>query len=290
MHVEEVKTITGHKAYVYSLLLLHDKRVASCSDDETIMIHDPSNVYHCDDVINRYTQNIYSICELSDGAIVSSSWENSITIGDHTIDNNDNYFICKVIPLPCDRLASCSADHTIKIWKSNPPYSDTPIKVLVGHTNCVWSLLYIHERDIMISGSNDRTIRLWNMSTYQMVTAIEGVGCGWTNALYQVDGERVITGGSGAFSMVDIEKCVVEKTIEDKAFRLVCCFIKLGDNRNIVCGCENGNFCFYDMNTGEYKITRYNHNSIISDLLLIDDSTFISCSQDKTIKVWKCYK
>ena len=85
MHVEEVKTITVHKAYVYSLLLLHDKRVASCSDDETIMIHDSSNDYHCDDVINRNSQNIYSICELSDGAIVSSSWENSITIGDHTI-------------------------------------------------------------------------------------------------------------------------------------------------------------------------------------------------------------
>ena len=49
MHVEEVKTITRHKAYVYSLLFLHDKRVASCSDDETIMIHDPSNDYHCDD-------------------------------------------------------------------------------------------------------------------------------------------------------------------------------------------------------------------------------------------------
>lgn len=96
----------------------------------------------------------------------------------------------------------------------------------------------------MISGANDRTLRLWNMSTYQMVTVIEGVGCGWTNALYQVDEGRVITGGSGEFSIVNIGKGVVEKTIEDKAFRFVCCFIKFGDNRNIVCGCENGIFVF----------------------------------------------
>ena len=55
----------------------------------------------------------------------------------------------------------------------------------------------------------------------------------------------------------------------------------------ILCGCEKGQFCFYDMNTKEYKITKNNHNDDISDLLLIDDNTFLSCSRDNTIKVWK---
>ena len=39
---------------------------------------------------------------------------------------------------------------TIKIWKSNPPYSDNPIKELKGH------------RDIMISGSYGR-LPMWNI-------------------------------------------------------------------------------------------------------------------------------
>ena len=42
-----------------------------------------------------------------------------------------------------------------------------------------------------------------------------------------------------------------------------------------------------DMNTEQYKITKNNHNDAIHDLLLIDDNTFLSCSVDKTIKVWK---
>ena len=85
-------------------------------------------------------------------------------IGDYTINNAHGDKIYKVIALPNNRIASCSDDKTIKIWKSEPPYSDTPIKVLEGYCDCVNSLLYIKESDIMISGSWDKTLRLWNIN------------------------------------------------------------------------------------------------------------------------------
>ena len=93
------------------------------------------------------------------------------------------------------RRISCSYDKTIKIWKSNLLYSDTPIKVLEGHSYVVISLLYIKERDILISGSSDVTLRIWNMSTYQCDKVIKGVRCCFTNSLYQIDKDRVIVGG-----------------------------------------------------------------------------------------------
>ena len=37
---------------------------------------------------------------------------------------------------------------------------------------------------------------------------------------------------------------------------------------------------FYNLNTKHYTITKSNHNNSISDL-------FLSCSYEKTIKVWK---
>ena len=163
--IKSIKTITGHYSYVISLLHLKDGRVASCSDD--IRIYDPSNDYHCDQVIERHSKGIRSICQLEDGTIVSCSFD-AIMIGDYTINNAHDRWIDKVITLPNNRIASCSDDKTIKIWKSNPPYSDTPIKVLTGHSNSVYSLLYIKERDIMISGSMDYTLRLWNMSTNEV--------------------------------------------------------------------------------------------------------------------------
>ena len=140
INIEQVKTITDHTGYVYSLLHLKDGRVASCSWDITIRIYDPSNDYHCVQVIERHSKGITSICQLDDGTIVSCSGDRTIMIGDYTISNAHNSSIDKVITLPNNRIASCSADKTIKIWKSNPPYSDIPIKVLKGHSNNVNSI------------------------------------------------------------------------------------------------------------------------------------------------------
>ena len=286
-NIEEVKciqTITAHTSSVNSLLLLKDKRVASCSTDGIIRIYEPSNDYHCK---KGFNDGIKSICQLDDGTIVSCSYSHSIMIGNYIIKNAHNFEINKVIALPNNRIASCSYEHTIKIWKSNPPYSDTPIRVLEGHSHWITSLLYIKEKDLMISGDwNDRILSLWNMSTYQCVTIIKGVKCFYPNSLYLIDKDRVIFGGSTFVYIVNIDKCVIEKTIEDKAFDSVYCFHKLRDN-TILCGCEDGIFCFYDMNTGQYKITKNNHTERINALLFIDDNTFLSCSSDNTIKVWK---
>ena len=69
INIEEVRCITEHTLSVNSLLPLKDKRIASCSEDNTIRIYDPSNDYHCDQVINRQSQRITSICELDDGIL-----------------------------------------------------------------------------------------------------------------------------------------------------------------------------------------------------------------------------
>ena len=83
---------------------------------------------------------------------------------------------------------------------------------------------------------------------------------------------------------MNIDKCIIEKRIKDESLGYVDCFLKLRDNKTILCGCDNGIVCFYDMNTEQYKIT---NNRVINDLLLIDDNTFLSCSTDTTIKVWR---
>ena len=126
------------------------------------------------------------------------------------------------------------------------------------------------------------------MSTYQCDKVIEGVDRCFTNSLYQIDKDRVIVGGYRSFCIVNIDKCIIEKIIiEDESIGDVRCFLKLRDNKTILCGSDNGIFCFYDMNTKQYKITNDNHDDAISDLLLIDDNTFLSCSFDDTIKVWR---
>ena len=288
--IEELKSpkiINEHTKIVNSLLLLKDGRVASCTHDNTIRIYDPSNDYNCIQVIKRHNNRINSICQLDDGTIVSGSLDKSIMIGDYTINNAHKYYIYKVITLPNNRIASCSWDQTIKIWKSDPPYSDTPIRVLTD--SIVISILYIKERDIILSADFFSMLRLWNMTTYQCETVIKGVYCYSTNSLYQIDKDRVIVGGNKSLYIVNvnIDKCVVEKTIKDASIGKIFCFLKLRDDQTILCGSDYGTFCFYDINKEQYKMTKNNHYDGINELLLIDDNTFLSCSEDKTITLWK---
>ena len=284
--LNNIKTITEHITSIYSFILLIDKKIASCQEkDNTIRIYDPINNFNCAQVIKR-SHFITSICQLEDGTISSSSIDNSITIGNYTIPHAHQDFIYAIITLPNNRIASCSSDESIKIWKSNPPYSDTPIKELKGHEYSVFSLLYIKEKDIMISGSVDETIRFWNMSTYQCESVISCLHSYGVHSIYQIDCDRVIIGGNKTFSIVNINKMIIEKTIKDESLEYFNCFAKLKDNKTILCGCSKGLFCFYDMKTQQYKIENNYHSDDINCLLVLDDNRIISSSSDKTMKVW----
>ena len=68
-------------------------------------------------------------------------------------------------------------------------------------------------------------LHLWNMSTYQCITVIEGVDCCSTNSLYQIDKDRVIVGGYDSFYIVNIDKCVIENRIDDESLGYVRCFL-----------------------------------------------------------------
>ena len=280
--INAVKTIIADGTSTDTCLLrLKDGRIASCFIDKTIRICELSREY-CEEVIGSQYDYITLICELDAGTIVSCLCQSSIIIGDYDIQFAHELWISKVIALPDNRIASCGGDSLIKIWKSNKPYSKKPIKVLEGHRYTIASLLYIKERDILISGSSDKTLRLWNMSTYQCTTVIEGVYCWNTNSLYMLNDDRVIVGGEKSFCIVDIDKCVIEQRIEDKSFDVVTCFLKLRDDNTILCGSREKIFILYDMKTQEYTINELEQG--ISTILFIDDNTFVT-SENCTITV-----
>ena len=117
---------------------------------------------------------------------------------------------------------------------------------------------------------------------------IEDVGCQTANGIYQIDNNRVIIGGINSITIVNIDKYIIENKIVDKLFNTIHCFLKLRDNKTILCGNYIGQFCYYDMNTKQYRITKNNKIFICSsltNLVKIDDNTFLS-SANKRIYVW----
>ena len=270
-----------------SLVLLNDNKIAFCSDIGTLSLLDPFNDYHYSILVQNSAYP--SFCQLNDGTLVyTCQCTTIINIGTYSIKNAHVILIYKVITLSNNRIATGSADSTIKIWKSDPPYSDTPIKVLVGHLDWVTSMIYVKEKDLLISGSCDLSIRFWSMKTYQRVCSFRYLSFVRSpNALYQIDNERIIVGSNIGFVIINFDKCVVENFVGAKNQKGFDCFIKLRDNKTILCGCDKGKFGLYDMYTKTFTITNKSHNSTINDILTIDEETFLTCSNDKSIKVWK---
>ena len=293
-NIINIKTIKEHGHYINSLLLLSNGRLASCSRDKTIKIYDIKNNYHCDITLEGHTDCVSYISQLDNNKLISCSYDNTIKIWsitqssyqcDYTINNAHNDKIYKVIPLRNNRIASCSDDETIKIWNSNNPYN--LIKTLNGHTNYVRSIIQLKDKDILISGSDDKTLRKWNLLTYQCDKIIDSVDCCDNNSLLEIDNNRIIVGGNRVITIVNISNDIIEHQIKNDKLYYAYSFIQLRDG-NILCGCENGLICLYDikLNTLTFKEDKIHYGGVRC-LLNINKYQFISGSSDNEIKVWE---
>src|SRR5260370_36804234 len=71
-----------------------------------------------------------------------------------------------------DHFAAYGADNVIKIYDmtGNEP------QVLKGHTKAVTCLAYSKDGKLLASGSNDRSVRLWDIASGQSLRSLRGHG------------------------------------------------------------------------------------------------------------------
>ena len=275
---------------IINICLLNDKRLAICSSSKDILIYN-INTYQLEITLEGHSDTVKDITLFNESTLISCSYDQSIKIWYlhdkeyqcvHTIEEAHNDVIKKIIKLSVDLFATCSKDKTIKIWKINGELSHT----LKRHSKEITSILKIYNSDLLLSGSDDLTLKLWNIHTFQCVSSINDIHCISSNTLLQYDDRRVVVCGSGIIYVVDFLKCEIEKKFEDKKMSLIFCINKLND-RFILCGCNNGSLCLFDMETYIIRHKRKRaHDSTVSSLIKLNSKMFISSSWDTSIKMW----
>ena len=287
-----IKKIDDHTERVNSLLILKDKRIASISGDLTIKVFSPSHNYHCDITLKGHTKNILYLTQMDNGLLVSNSDDGTIKIWSIEENNTGLLFsinaheryIHKVIMLPNDQMVSCSSDLTIKVWKSTVPFSQLRV-INNAHTDDITSIIYVKEKNFLISGSDDKQLKFWDLDFNNFFT-MKDIHCWDTHSLYQLDKNRVIVGGIKKIIIVNIEKFYVENFIEDSRLVYVYSFALLRDRKNVLCGGYNGYFCMYDIESNKFEVKQTEHTQNINDLVLLDQRTIATCSKDKSIIIW----
>ena len=295
--IKEVRQINRHSDRTNLLIVLPDKRLCSCSCDGNIIIYNDNvtgtntiriNNAHGKNISIKYIYYLHDNKLVSCGAdknlkfwkIESQSYELLKTIKAHSGTVN------KVIQLRYPLIASCSEDALIHIWSAK---TYKKISTLTGHKGSVYTILYIANKEMIISAGKDSILRLWNLSTKQCLKKRKGIYCfESSHSLCLLSTGNVALSGKHQIVIFDPEDLELLDVVEDKFIdnTFVSCFLNIGNN--LICGTDCGKMCNVDLETNKIVFKAEVHFDFISSLVKYGKNLFVSGSWDMSrIKFWK---
>ncbi|KAG2233384.1 hypothetical protein INT48_000387 [Thamnidium elegans] len=200
---EKVASFEGHPDYIRNLAVHPTKPlVLSCSDDMTIRLWDWEKSWKCVQVFqghdhfvmhvafNPKDTNTFASASL-DGTIriwsLGSNRSNFVLEGHERGVNFVDYYHGGDKPY----LASCADDNTVRIWDYQ---NKNCVQTLNAHRQNVNFAVFHPELPIILSGSEDGTVCLWNSDTYRLENTLDyGLERSWCISC-QKDGNNIALG------------------------------------------------------------------------------------------------
>lgn len=90
-----------------------------------------------------------------------------------------------------DQIATSGMDHSILIW-ANPPAA-MPVKTLAGHTRWVRDLAFTPDGQRLVSVSDDRSVRVWNLADGKVLHTLTGPSDWVVSLALRADGRYAAT-------------------------------------------------------------------------------------------------
>ncbi|MGV0103150.1 Protein kinase domain-containing protein [Nostoc sp. DSM 114160] len=206
-------SLSGHSQAVKSVAFSPDGQIlATASDDKTIKLWQVETLKEiC--TLWGHAHAVKSVAFSPDGQILASgSWDKTIklwdvntgreicTIAGHQLKVNSVAFSPQG-----QLLASASYDRTIRLWQIPTrgrgaggrlaPLPDFPslLGTLSGHAWAVLTVAFSPDGQILATGSDDNTIKLWEVNTGQLICTLVGHSWSVVAVAFTADGETLLS-------------------------------------------------------------------------------------------------
>ena len=298
-NLENINSIQSHQNAINSVSIFPSENIISVSKDKSIIIYD---IYlnilqkiqnaHNDwiNYVEVIDENNFITCS-SDLSIKLWIKNNNEFINNKTINYAHENGILKVIYCSNGNIISCSLDNTIKIWKKNNN-NDYENFIILSHSNYVWSILFLEDKNILISSGLDGT-QLWYLNKYEInynnincIQYLDNIYCYSNNGLCRLNKDRIIIGGDKILKVISI---LNKNIIKEINISFKCSGIILIENKEIflIGGKSNDIMIFRNDNYDCIQIIQNAHDNSICGFVELKDESLISYSLDKKIKKWK---
>ena len=158
---------------------------------------------------------------------------------------------------------------------------------LKGHTNRVLGVAISSDGKRIVSGSMDKTIKVWDAATGMELLTLTGHKSFVYSVAISADGKRIVSGGDNTIKVWDAETGMEILTLKGHKYTVKSVAIS-SDGKRIVSRGEDNTIKVWDAVTGMEILTILTgRTDIVSSLTIsADGKRIVSGSYDKTIKVW----
>jgi WD40 repeat protein len=244
---------------IRSVILLSEWKLA-ISSPSGIKIRLAKEDYHCIRNINLEGCSEYITLLLLKNGNLLCSVHKDLSTNFMVLDSSNDYICIKdfqahsrwttqLVNLSGSKFASASYEDSINLWDIDNDFN--LLKKLDGHTSFVVALCFSAKDNVLLSGSYDKTIRFWDVATYECLKILK------TN--YNGNSEIfLLPNGYFAFGIYSSQH-----------FR-------------------DGSFAIYDMRSYKCVNTLEGHEGMVICFLLLKDKRLVSGSDNKgTVIIWE---
>ena len=235
-------------------------------------------------------------------------WESSSLIGSFAFNSQDVETTPVVDTVPeannnsntnTTNRSSSESNNDSAVDSNSVAYNSNSNYVLYrnieGHSGWVDSVAVSPDGRRIVSGSGDKTIKVWNLATGKLERTLNGHSSSVGGVAVSPDGRRIVSGSGDLFSSNDDSTIRVwnlatgelERTLNGHSGSVDSVAVS-PDGQNIISGSGDGTIRVWNLATGELERTLEGHSAWVRSVAISPDGQNIisGSSHDSTIRVW----